>query len=203
MRKDIIHRKRDPNAKQMKRREFSVIDKDFVANFLAKYPHHRVMYPKANFSKRDMAERMRSLMEKINAKFRQVCLTERDGIELPENFGTIFIGAIPNAEFCIDRKESTKLGRRVYHKNWDTDGLLAKIYWCQDYQGKSRYKSIWNFKAVLPFKQEVSKAFRENYGNYRRIEDRMDLAKLYDERQQKVKKRTMAKVPASYNEFEM
>ena len=86
-------------------------------------------------------------------------IENRDGVELPDSLGYIFIGTCPAAKSVnIDYALSKKYGKVLQNKNWETDGKIAKIFYT-NYSTKYRFKNreLWQFTAVRQFKKAVAK----------------------------------------------
>ena len=92
----------------------------------------------------------------------------RDGIQLPEQIGWLFIGTCqsPKKE-NIDFAKSNKYGVAVSNKNWETDGKLAKIFFTSyALKHKMKNREFWKFIACREFKRSVAKTYPENWNMY-------------------------------------
>lgn len=105
----------------------------------------------------------------------------RDGVELPEQLGFLFIGSTPATKNGnIDYKKSVELGRQVRHKNWQTDELTGKIFYT-NYGTKYRFKfrEAWRFLPVRQFKRYVAASYPSNYLNYVKIDSRIKVSWMF------------------------
>jgi hypothetical protein len=105
----------------------------------------------------------------------------RDGVELPEQLGFLFIGSTPATKNGnIDYKKSIELGLEVRHKNWETDELTGKIFYT-NYGAKYRFKQreAWRFLPVRQFKRYVASKYPANYRNYVKIDNRVRVSWMF------------------------
>lgn len=105
----------------------------------------------------------------------------RDGVELPEQLGYLFIGSTNATKTGnIDYKKSIELGKEVRHKNWDTDELTGKIFYT-NYGAKYRFKyhDAWMFKPVRQFKRRVAETYPLDYGKYVRVDGRVKVSGMF------------------------
>ena len=85
----------------------------------------------------------------------------RDGVELPDSLGYLFIGTCPPAKGVnTDYSLSKEYGKVLQNKNWETDGNIGKIFYT-NYSTKYRFKNreLWQFTAVRNFKRSVAKKY--------------------------------------------
>jgi hypothetical protein len=93
-------------------------------------------------------------------------IEKRDGIQLPEQIGWLFIGACETSKKQnTDYAKSNKYGVRVTNNNWNTDGRLAKIFFT-NYAPKHKMKNreFWSFVGCRNFKRSVAKAHSQKTG---------------------------------------
>ena len=149
---------------------------------------------------------LRRIIKSFNEAFFQNVVDTRDGMQLPESIGWLFIGTCQTSKKKnIDFAKSNKYGVTVTNKNWETDGKLAKIFFT-NYAPKHKMKNreFWSFVACRKFKRTVAKVYPENWNMYLVVEPNRKL-KLA---QQKIflKDRAIAnekKKLESYNEFDL
>tara|TARA_R110000868_G_scaffold137562_3_gene351118 strand:+ start:31 stop:612 length:582 start_codon:yes stop_codon:yes gene_type:complete len=189
-------RKPDLNAPRYRIPKKKIITKKYVKEFREKYPE----YGEIGLST------LKNIVKAFNGKLWQNAIENRDGIELPENLGNVFIGACQKAsKENIDYGKSIKYGIRVTHKNWDTDGYISKIFY-SNYHSRYRLRdrSLWGFVASRYFKRAVTKSFKEDWKRYIVIDKNFTVSKLFAsfiikhnvEKKQKEQLNT-------YNEFEL
>jgi hypothetical protein len=174
----------------------SILTKKFFEDFKNKYPKYKHL---------DNAD-LRRIIKSFNEAFFQNVVDTRDGMQLPESIGWLFIGTCQTSKKKnIDFAKSNKYGVTVTNKNWETDGKLAKIFFT-NYAPKHKMKNreFWSFVACRKFKRTVAKVYPENWNMYLVVEPNRKL-KLA---QQKIflKDRAIAnekKKLESYNEFDL
>ncbi|NDC94760.1 hypothetical protein EB118_05855 [bacterium] len=189
-------RKPDLNAPRYRVKKTQVIDEEYMKQFKARYPE---------FSHYGLRE-LKKIIHKFNGLLWEKVLQTRDGIELPEGLGFVFIGSCGNVtRDNIDYGKSIKHGFVVKHKNWDTDGYVGKIFFSAYYaKYKLKERAIWAFTASRDFKRAVKESYKENWKTYLVVENTTDVVKMY--RKQRSKdyfkvKNVLDK--KDYNDFEM
>lgn len=147
---------------------------------------------------------IRDLIKQFNETVLQNIVEGREGVELPQGLGYIFVGSCKIKKECIDYGKSIKYGIRVTHKNWNTEGYASKIFYSNcSVKYKVQDNNLWIFKAARKLKKEVSKAFNENWNKYIHIDQNTKLSKYISVGKQIEKriKKTQEDLK-TYNEFE-
>jgi nucleoid DNA-binding protein len=147
---------------------------------------------------------VRNLIKQFNETVLQNIVDNREGVELPQGLGYIFIGSCKVKKECVDYGKSIKYGIRVTHKNWNTEGYLSKIFYSNcSVKYKIQDNNLWVFKAARKLKNEVSKAFSENWNKYIHIDESTKLSKYISigKNMEKLKKKN-DEILKTYNEFE-
>ena len=184
------------NASRYRPEVYSVMNKEFFDSFKIKYPKYK------NLDNKDI----RKIIKSFNEFLYNTVIETRDGVQLPEAIGWLFIGTCqsPVSE-NIDFAKSNKYGVAVSNKNWETDGKLAKIFFT-NYALKHKIKNreFWSFVACREFKRSVAKTYPENWNMYVVVDPnkklKLDYKKLYF-KQSLINK--TAKELEQYNEFEL
>jgi hypothetical protein len=187
-----------PNLNQPRYRmpKLKLIDGDFIKAFKEKYPEH------------EDADRtlFKKVIKAFNEKLWKSTIENRDGIELPQNLGYLFVGACqqPSKE-NIDYGKSIKYGVKVTHKNWETDGSIGKIFY-SNYSSRYKLKDrvLWGFTANRYFKRAVTKEFKENWKRYLAVDKTVVVSKLFQmyNTNHKIQKYNESKLD-TYNEFDL
>lgn len=144
-----------------------------LEEFKVKYPHHSDLE----------LQTFCNIIKTFNGMLWQTVIDYRDGIELPESLGHIFIGTCSAPKkINIDYKASAEHGFKVQNRNWETDNKLAKIFYTNYYQ-KYRFanRDLWNFQAVRQFKRAVAKDYPEQYQKYIVMSRDSRISHLYDQ----------------------
>jgi hypothetical protein len=126
-------------------------------------------------------EKLRKIVRIFNERLYTAAIDNRDGIELPESLGFIFIGTCPPAKSVNpDFASSNEYGKVLKNKNWDTDGNIGKIFytnWSAKYRFKNR--NLWSFKACRTFKRAVAKSYPKNWTKYIKVKNRFRVSQMY------------------------
>ena len=189
-------KKPDVKAPRFRPEVYNVLNKEFFDLFRKKYPRYKNMEN----------DSLKKIAKTFNKYIFQTVIDTRDGIQLPESLGWIFIGTCEQSKKNnIDFSKSVKYGVTVSNKNWETDGKLAKIFFT-NLAPKHRVKNreFWSFRACRDFKRSVAKAYPENWNMYVRLDPLSKLETIYRKVQYKdfMKKET-EKALKTYNEFDI
>jgi hypothetical protein len=187
-----------PNVKASRYRPevVTILNKEFFENFKKTHPKYKDLDVKL----------LRKIIKRFNQIVYQTVIDTRDGIELPEQLGWIFIGTCQRSKKDnIDYAKSKKYGVRVTNNNWETDGKLAKIFFT-NYAPKHKMKNreFWSFTACREFKRTVAKTYPENWNMYVQVISKAKIDKVYNNIMyknylNKVEQRNLK----TYNEFEL
>jgi hypothetical protein len=149
---------------------------------------------------------VRKIMNTFNGMMWNHVIESRDGIELPESLGSVYVVTCPPPKRKnIDMKKSIELGVAVTHQNWDTDGHIGKVIY-SSYGQKYRFKNseLWSFKTGRDFKRSVSSRYPENWTVYKKIEKHLVISSQI---KSMVKKEIVLNrsehIPDNYNEFDL
>ena len=189
-------KKPDVKAPRFRPETYNVLNKEFFDLFRKKYPRYK------NLDN----DSLKKIVKTFNKYIFQTVIDTRDGIELPESLGWVFIGTCQQSKKNnIDFSKSVKYGVTVSNKNWETDGKLAKIFFT-NLAPKHRVKNreFWSFRACRDFKRSVAKTYPENWNMYVRLDPLSKLETIYRKVQYKdyIKKET-EKALKTYNEFDI
>jgi hypothetical protein len=175
---------------------YEVLNKEFFDRFREKYPQYKKLKDKE----------LRSIIKSFNKLIYETVVDKRNGVELPQSLGWLFIGTCqPSKKKNIDFAKSKKYGVRVANKNWDSDGKLAKIFFTNK-AIKHKVKNIefWGFTACREFKRTVARVYPENWNNYIVVDPQKKLRLAYEAKvanQVKLKKKEESF--KDYNEFDL
>ena len=174
----------------------NILTKEFFILFKKKYPKYKTI---------DNIE-LRKIIKKFNQVVYQTVIDNRDGIQLPEQIGWLFIGTCQQSKKeNIDYAKSLKYGLRVSNKNWESDGKLAKIFFSNHApKHKIKNREFWSFVACREFKRAVAKSYPENWNMYVAVDATTKLRLTY---QKTVLKEMILKKQKksleTYNDFEL
>lgn len=189
-------RKPDLNAPRFRYKSKSVLRKDTFNKFKKKYPEYDDL----------TLEQFKNIIKTFNSKICQGIIDNRNGVELPDGLGYIFIGTCPPAKKKnVDYKKSLEYGVEASHKNWDSDNKLMKIFY-SNLNSKLPFKNrqVWAFKAIKEFRSDASNAYKENYNKYIEVASTQKISAMFDRQRKKEYAQNMKPIiPDNYNEFEI
>jgi len=189
-------KKPDLKAPRFRPEVHSVLNKEFFDLFRKKYPRYKELSDNT----------LKNIIKSFNKNLFNTIIDTRDGIELPESLGWIFIGTCQQSKKNnIDYAKSVKYGVTVSNKNWETDGKLAKIFYSNlAPKHRIRNREFWKFQACREFKRSVAKSYPENWNMYVRLDPLSKLETVYRNKKQKeiIALKTKNAL-TTYNEFDI
>jgi len=125
--------------------------------------------------------KLKKIIMLYNEALWKAVIAHRDGVELPESLGYIFIGTCPPAKSVnIDYSLSKEYGKVLQNKNWDTDGNIGKIFYTNfSTKYKFRNRDLWGFVACRDFKRCVSKEYPKDWTKYLKMKNKFRIAQLF------------------------
>jgi len=190
-------KKPDLNAPRFREKCIYVLTIELFNKFKAKFPEYNITY-----------KEFRTIVRTYNTQLTEGVIDNRDGVELPEGLGYIFIGSCPqmSKRVNIDYKKSSQYGIITTHRNWESDNKVMKIFFTNNHvKYKLKNKQIWHFAANRDFKRKASKNYVEDWNKYIYINNNKKISMLFKEA---INKRDAGivrnrKVSAEYNEFDI
>jgi hypothetical protein len=187
-----------PNVKAPRFRPevYSILNQEFFDKFKLSYPEHKNL---------DKAV-IKNIIKSFNTAVYQNVIDNRDGVQLPDQVGWLFIGSCQQSKKRnVDFAKSLKYGVTVTNNNFDTDGKLAKIFFT-NFAPKHKIKNreFWSFVACREFKRSVAKSYAENWNMYIAIDSTKKLNTTYSKGYYKNRAEYQTKKSlATYNEFDL
>jgi hypothetical protein len=187
-----------PNVKapRFRQKAHNVLNKDFFNAFREKFGKYK-----------DVTESdIKKIVKRFNEVLSETVIETRDGVQLPEGLGHLFIGSCQSVKGKnIDYGKSSKYGVTVNNKNWETDGKLAKIFYtCSASKYKYTFRECWSFIACRNFKRTVAKTYPENWNMYVSIDATTKMKKAYTALVlQGIRDRKLQSNLKDYNEFDL
>lgn len=191
----IVRQETKPRFRQT---SLGLLNSGVYSEFLKKYPEY--------------SQNSQDLFEKIintyNGMIQDVIINERDGVELPEGLGYIFVGSCkPTIKENVDISKSKQVGKKVMNRNLGTDGYVCKIFYT-NYESRFKFahRSLWKFKGARQLTRNLSKVYREDWPKYVIVEEYMKISTLVRKYQQdERRKRITANRPITneYKEFDI
>ena len=159
------------NAPRYRKKVFSLLNMEFIKEFKDKYPAY------SNIDNK----KLKNIIKLYNKKLWEEVIDNRNGVELPDSLGYLFIGTCPaaksvNTNYALSRQ----YGKVLQNRNFETDGKIAKIFYT-NYSTKYRFKNreLWQFKAVRQFKRTVAKTYPEKWTKYIVMKNKNRVADMY------------------------
>lgn len=155
------YKKPDVKAPRFRKERLCVISEDLFRRYKEKYPKSEIDY-----------KTFRKIILTFNRTVSEKIVTHRDGVELPEQLGYIFIGACPKISrtLNVDPTLSAEYNKKLQHKNWGSNQYVCKIFY-SNYGTKYRFlhREIWFFTACRKLKRSASKSFLTNWNKYIKV----------------------------------
>lgn len=134
-------------------------------------------------------------------------ISERDGVELPNQLGHIFIGTCPAKKKTknVDFKASADYLKVIQHRNWESDNYLAKIFYTS-YGSKYRYRhnDLWAFNPTRKFKRMVGKTYPELWKKYIMVDPKKKISYVYKTTENEIVRNEISSETINeYNEFDL
>jgi hypothetical protein len=189
-------RKPDLNAPRYRAQRAEILNSEFYKEFRESFPKYSYLTD----------QDIRNIVNSVNGKIWETVIQERNGVELPEQLGYVFIGSCPapkkqNPNYYI----SKQLEKVIQHRNWESDQYLAKIFYTN---AASKYRfqfsSLWGLSPVRQFSRTVAKTYPENWNMYVVVDPTAKLRLIYQKAtyiDMLVKKQK--KELKTYNEFDI
>tara|TARA_R110002020_G_scaffold36503_1_gene109738 strand:- start:3181 stop:3765 length:585 start_codon:yes stop_codon:yes gene_type:complete len=184
------------NAPRYREKRIGFLNLECFNEFKEKYPLY------ANIDNK----KLKKIITLYNGKLWDGVIKYRDGVELPDSLGYLFIGTCPPAKGVnTDYLLSMQYGKTLQNKNWETDGNIGKIFYT-NYSTKYRFKNreLWKFTATRNFKRAVAKTYPEEWTKYIVMKNKGRVTDLY-KRDIMINRELDEKAKAlkNYNEFEI
>jgi hypothetical protein len=189
--------KPDLNAPRYRPTKLNLSNSDFFERFIQENPRHTTL------SCSDFKE----VIKKFNGKIWEKVIENRDGVELPEQLGYLFIGTCPRKTRgkSIDYKKSGELGQTVENRNWESDDYMAKIFYT-NFETKYRFRNhdMWSFTGVRDFKRTVAHTYPQEWKKYVMVDNYQKISRLFrSHRYNEFKKNETTMLLEFYDEFNL
>jgi hypothetical protein len=164
------YKKPDLNAPRYRPKKLNLTNADFYNKFIEDNPKHSHLTIK----------QFKDIITSFNGKIWEGVVKERDGVQLPEQLGYIFIGSCPRKKSNVDFNKSGEHGVVLQNQNWESDQYIAKIFYT-NYETKYRFKNheLWGFKGLRDFTRAVGKAYPKEWKKYVQVDNLMKISRLF------------------------
>lgn len=131
------------------------------------YEEFKKKHPDSTVTKQDF----KNIVKASNSAIAELVISHREGVDLPFGLGKLMIGS------CEKKRDknynwllSSKLGKAIEHKNWESNKYLCKIFYSK-FETKYKFPLMghWTFSPARTFQRKVSSAFKENWNMYIKV----------------------------------
>lgn len=189
------YKKPNLNAPRFRPKKLNLTNKQFYTQFLKEHPKYSHI----------TVEQFKKVITAFNGKIWKTVVEYRDGVELPEQLGYIFIGSCPRKKSNVDFKKSEHYGIVLQNQNWESDQFVAKIFYT-NFETKYRFKNheLWGFKGVRDFTRTVGKTYPKEWKKYLQVDNFTKISKLFrKEKFKEFKKNETNILLNDYDEFNL
>jgi hypothetical protein len=152
------------------------------------------------------ATQFKEVVSTFNGKIWNKVIESRDGVELPEQLGYLFIGTCPRKQGDNpDFRKSNQYGKKIQNQNWESDQYVAKIFYT-NFETKYRFKhhEMWGFTGLRDFKRTVAKTYPQEWKKYVQVDNLVKVSLLFRKHKFKdFKKNETQKLLEEYDEFNL
>lgn len=189
------YKKPDLNAPRYRPKKLNLTNIDIYNKFLEENPH----------LERICLNKFKEVIKTFNGKIWQSVIESRDGVELPEQLGYIFIGTCPRKKSNVDFKKSEHYGVKIQNQNWESDQYVAKIFYT-NYEGKYKFRNheLWGFTAVRDFKRSVGQTYPKEWKKYVMVDNMVRVSRIFRNQSfVQFKKKETKDLLQEYDEFNL
>ena len=164
------YKKPDLNAPRYRSKKLNLTNVDIYNKFLEENPH----------IERICLDKFKEVIKTFNGKIWESIIENRDGVELPEQLGYIFIGTCPRKKSNVDFKKSEHYGITLQNQNWESDQYVAKIFYT-NYESKYKFKNheLWGFSGVRDFKRKVGQTYPKEWKKYLIVDNMVRVSRIF------------------------
>jgi hypothetical protein len=190
------YKKPDLKAPRFRPDCLNILTPKDLAEFKKKFPQY----------KKIPDTKLKSIIKTLNINTWKQTIENRDGVELQEGLGYLFIGSCAHPTGRnINVPLSLEHGKKLKNMNLGSDSYLAKIFY-SSFASKYKYefRKLWKFKGCREFTRAVNKAYKENYKMYVQVDKNFKVSELYKKTIiRNAMKKLSEKKLVDYNEFNL
>lgn len=170
------YKKPDLKAPRFRPKKLNLTNAGFHEQFLKDNPKHSSL----------SASQFKEIIKVFNGKIWNTVVECRDGVELPEQLGYLFIGSCPRKKSNVDFKKSEQYGVVLQNQNWESDQYVAKIFYT-NFETKYRFRNhdLWGFKGVRDFTRMVGQTYPTEWKKYLIVDNFIKISKIFRMNKQK------------------
>lgn len=165
------YKKPDLKAPRFRPKKLNLTNVEFYNQFMKDNP---------KYANQLTVDEFKRIITTFNGKIWEYTIKERDGVQLPEQLGFIFIGSCPRKKSNVDFKKSENYGLILQNQNWESDQFLAKIFYT-NFETKYRFKNhdLWGFKGVRDFTRAVGQSYPKEWKKYVQVDNKLKISRLF------------------------
>lgn len=189
------YKKPDLKAPRFRPKKLNLTNAGFYEQFLKDNPKH------SNLS----VSQFKEIIKVFNGKIWKTVVDYRDGVELPEQLGYLFIGSCPRKRSNVDFKKSEHYGVVLQNQNWESDQYVAKIFYT-NFETKYRFRNhdLWGFKGVRDFTRMVGQTYPKEWKKYLVVDNFIKISKIFRmNKQRDLKEVETQDLLKDYDEFNL
>jgi hypothetical protein len=164
------YKKPDLKAPRFRPKKLNLTNAGFYEQFLKDNPKHSDL----------SVSQFKEIIKVFNGKIWNAVVDCRDGVELPEQLGYLFIGSCPRKRSNVDFKKSEHYGVVLQNQNWESDQYVAKIFYT-NFETKYRFRNhdLWGFKGVRDFTRMVGQTYPKEWKKYLVVDNFIKISKIF------------------------
>jgi len=164
------YKKPDLKAPRFRPKKLNLTNTAFYEQFLKDNPKHSEL----------SITQFKEIIKVFNGKIWQTVIDYRDGVELPEQLGYLFIGSCPRKKSNVDFKKSEHYGVVLQNQNWESDQYVAKIFYT-NFETKYRFRNhdLWGFKGLRDFTRMVGQTYPKEWKKYLVVDNFIKISKIF------------------------
>lgn len=189
------YNKPDLNAPRFRPKKLNFTNLGFFNKFIEEKP---------KFNQLTLNE-FKQIISTFNEKIWKTTIEERNGVQLPEQIGYLFIGSCPRKKSNVDFNKSKHYGVVLQNKNWESDQFIAKIFYT-NFETKYRFKNheLWSFKGVRNFTRSVGQSYPKEWKKYVEMDNMIKASRLFRKHKiENIKKIEINNLLKNYDEFNL
>jgi hypothetical protein len=190
-----MSRKPDLKAPRYTPQAKNLLDRSaFIRHFKSKFPQYSHL----------TEPEVRKIVKTFNETIVEQVIENRDGVNLPEFCGRLFIGSCKKQKPNMDYKKTANAGTLIQHRNYESDDYLAKIFY-STYDIKHAYKNheLYAFKGCRNFTRSVGRTYPSKWKIYIQVEPFKKITNLFKHTvDQNERKDRTEEYLLTYDEFE-
>jgi hypothetical protein len=189
------YKKPDLKAPRYRPKKLNLTNVDVYNKFLQDNPHVETI----------CLDKFKQIINTFNRKIWENVIENRDGVELPEQLGYIFIGSCPRKKSNVDYKKSEHYGVKIQNQNWESDQYVAKIFYT-NYEGKYKFRNheLWSFTGIRDFKRTVGKTYPTEWKKYLMVDNMVKVSRIFRKQSfMQFKKKETQNLLEEYDEFNL